>query len=268
MRTVALKLQSWLRLNNLDHIELSGTVSTYTHIKLLKHFVFELPFTLGRTIRGVDYSASALDIFLQALEKEKSRPFDLNHFSRLIADVYSDELGLLISDKIPITHGSLLGSLPLWAMSYPWELQSPFDKVNCYLSMVIANRSSYFPKSSLRADKHLDPDSFGMSHAIQFSNLLTSILDNGYQPSRSRPGVYILRSGKQWRWVMSGSGNHRSYILNHLGSQSLPAEIIGVINRNHLNQLPLVRQGVYTVRIAEHIFDSVFSGSTSLRGIM
>ena len=67
---------------------------------------------------------------------------------------------------------------------------------------------------------------------------------------------------------MSGSGNHRAYILNYLNYQSLTAQIIGVINRDHLHRLPLVRNGDFTLRVAEHIFDSVFAGSTSLRGIM
>ena len=67
---------------------------------------------------------------------------------------------------------------------------------------------------------------------------------------------------------MSGSGNHRAYILNYLGCQSLPAQIVGIINRDHLHRLPLVRNGDFTLGVAEYIFDSVFAGSASLRGIM
>ena len=104
-----------------------------------------------------------------------------------------------------------------------------------------------------------------MSHAIQFSSLFL-FLDRFSLAVHSH--VYILRSDKQWRWIMSGSGNHRAYILNHLSYQSLPAQIIGVINRDQLRRLPLVRNGDFTLEVAEHLFDSVFAGSTSLRGIM
>ena len=164
-----------------------------------------------------------------------------------------------------MTKDSALGSLPLWAMAYPWESRSPYDNLSNYLENVIDNRSSYLKTAPLLRRTFLDPDSFGMSHAIQFSSLLSSILDKGFRPGSTFPCVYILRSDKQWRWIMSGSGNHRAYILNHLSYQSLPAQIIGVINRDQLRRLPLVRNGDFTLEVAEHLFDSVFAGSTFKR---
>ena len=268
LRTFAPSAQWLLRLNKLNSIEMSGFLSTYTELKLASYFIFEFPFSLGRTIRGLDYSFSDFDVYLQALEGQKDHPFDLKLFSELIARVYSAELSLTVSDKIPMAKGSTLGSLPLWAMTYPWESQSPYEKLSSYPQNVIDNRSSYLKYSPSLRGKFLDPESFAMSHAIQFSSLISSILAKGFLYSRSLPCVYILRSGKQWRWIMSGSGNHRAYILNYLGCQSLPAQIVGIINRDHLHSLPLVRNGDFTLGVAEYIFDSVFAGSASLRGIM
>ena len=268
LRSLAPTVQRLLRLDKLNSTETSGFISNFTKLKLSSNFRLELPYSLGRTIRGLDYSICNLDVFLQALEDQRHQEFDLKSFSFHVASVYSEELLFTVSDKIPIANSSALGSLPLWAMAYPWECQSPYDKLVDYPENVIENRSSYLKYSPKPRGKFLDPDSFGMSHAIQFSSLLSSIEDKGFQPSSSFPCVYILRSGKQWRWIMSGSGNHRAYILNYLNYQSLPAQIIGVINRDHLHRLPLVRNGDFTLRVAEHIFDSVFAGSTSLRGIM
>ena len=257
-----------LSINKLNPSEISGLLSTYTGLKLSRNFVFEFPYSIGRTIRGLDYSDCGSDVYLKALEDQKHKPFDLKTFSNLIARTYSEELSLTVADKLPIVKGSKLGSLPLWAMAYPWESMSPYDKLSNYPSNVIDNRSFHLETTPLVRGNFLDPDCFGMSHAVQFSSLLSSISEKGFQASRSLPCVYILRTKNQWRWIMSGSGNHRAYILNFLSYQSLPAQIIGVIDRDHLFNLPLVRNGDFTLEVAEKIFDLVFAGSTSLRGIM
>ena len=261
------QIQAFLSLDKLNPIEESGGFSSFTGIKLSRYFIFELPYSLGRTIRGTCYLSCENDAFLQGLVNQKYQSFNLQDFSRLISNVYSEELTLSVSDKIPITKGSSLGSLPLWAMNYPWEPHSPFDKLAHYPSAVLTNRVSHL-NSTLGQDTFLDSDSFGMSHAIQFAALLSSISEKGFQPNRDLPCVYILRSADQWRWVMSGSGNHRAYILNHLEYPTLPAQIIGVVNRAELHHLPLVREGVFSLPVAQYIFDSVFTGSNSLRGIM
>ena len=65
---------------------------------------------------------------------------------------------------------------------------------------------------------------------------------------------------------MAGNGNHRAYIMAALGNRFLPVSIIKVVDRSKSSQWRNVRNGEYTERQAEEIFDIVFSGDTRIRG--
>ena len=125
MRTSVPKIQGILRFKNFNAIEKNGHCSTTTRLKLLKDCIFDFPFSLGRTIRGVSFQHSDSDIFSSALEMQKTEYFDVEIFSRIIADAYSSELPLKIKDKIPTLNNSSLGVLPLWASCAGFCLLEP-----------------------------------------------------------------------------------------------------------------------------------------------
>jgi len=268
VRTSLPRIQSLLSLNNLNSIELSGSTSRFTGVKLVKNAVFSFPFYLGRTIRGTRFDNPDSDVFSNAFKDQTPECFDVEVFSEKIAQAYSHELTLRVKDKLSIHVNSQLGNMPLWAMAYPWERESPDFKIREYPKKVWQNRNPSLTCELPPVSMFMDSYSFGRSHGNQFFDLLKSIQANGFQQGRSLPCVYILRSGSEWRWIMSGSGNHRAYILKFLGFQELPAQIVGVVNRDKIWSLPLVRKGFFTRGSAERIFDSVFMGDVSLRGII
>ena len=267
-RSAVPRLQALAVLNTLSPTELSGKAENLTKFKLIKHGVYELPFDLGRTMRGVRFNLLHSDPFLFALESQSPENFNAHILSRQFAEAYSYELSLKIQDRHPDLLDTPLGILPLWAMVYPWEKESPFFKLSNYMKKVMENRMSFLSMEPNQEFEVLDPTIFGRSQAVQFADLLNSISSNGFQYGRSMPCVYILRSGDIWRWIMSGSGNHRAYLLNYLRYPLLPARIVGLIDRDDIASLPLVRDGTYTIEFALHLFDSVFDGDLTLRSII
>ena len=67
---------------------------------------------------------------------------------------------------------------------------------------------------------------------------------------------------------MSGAGNHRAYLLNFLNRKSLPSQVVGIVDKKKLSSWPLVRSGVFDEQSAEQIFNSIFEGNASHKGII
>ena len=87
---------------------------------------------MGRTVRGVRFDLYSSDAFLSALSIQEPDKFNVEKFSEYISTIYSLELSMKISDKLPNLANTKLGSLPLWTMSYPWEDVSPLSKLQEY----------------------------------------------------------------------------------------------------------------------------------------
>ena len=64
---------------------------------------------------------------------------------------------------------------------------------------------------------------------------------------------------------MAGNGNHRAYIMAALETDFCRFRS-SVVDRSKSSQWRNVRNGEYTERQAEEIFDIVFSGDTRIRG--
>ena len=144
------------------------------------------------------------------------------------------------------------------------EQKSIIEKEHSYKFDLMQNRSGYL--SNLSNDVY--DISHIHSHFIQFSNLYKSIMQHGFLPNNNPPKVFILVKGKEWKWIMSGDGNHRAY-CNHLsGSQDLIATIQGVIDRNNIIIRSNRNGHKYSNSELGDLFDILWSGEHCMRGIL
>lgn len=77
--------------------------------------------------------------------------------------------------------------------------------------------------------------------------------------------VVALHNGKDWRWCVVNSGQHRLAALAALGHQDAPVQVMpegsgGVVRLSEAAHWPLVRRGLLSVAEAEQLFVRVFAG--------
>ena len=106
------------------------------------------------------------------------------------------------------------------------------------------------------------------SQVEQTDALARSIKRHGLRKSANLPLVYILKHGSQWRWCMTGEGNHRAYICALNGDLNFFSEVFGIVDRARVNKWPNVLNGDYSEKEALFIFDNIFSGKRCIRGLV
>ena len=65
---------------------------------------------------------------------------------------------------------------------------------------------------------------------------------------------------------MGGDGNHRAYIMAALGYKILPVQISKIVDRSKVYDWPNVKNNEYSTKEAKEIFDTVFKGTSCIRG--
>lgn len=254
--------------HGLTEFEGSGRLSRFTTLKLATKTRQRLPFKLGHTVRGVSPSAWQLDPFFNALMNEFG-DLDLERFSTYMHADLKLESELSVGDRNPFIEEAF-HDLPLWCSVWPWSAESvEFMSAN-YIQLVEENRCAQLGGVQSRepiVDRRVD---FVESHARQFDRLFTAIKSNGFSTQGRLPKVNILIGEHDWRWIMTGQGNHRFYLLWLMNYDSFPCEIENVIFRDRLAMLPNVRNGNYSISGAEALFDSFFEESCGvcIRGII
>lgn len=257
---------STLRLNRLSSSEASGCLSMITSFKFIKKNIIKLPYHRGLTIRGVSFNherCKSPDGFIRALEAEDDS-INEDKFYSVLSSVYAEEQGLMISDFHNGIKDSNLRAKPIETFAYPWESNSIIKKEHSYKSELIQNRSCYKPNLSndVYDISHID------SHFIQFSTLYKSIMQHGFLSNNNPPKVFILVKDKEWKWIMSGDGNHRAYCNHLLGSQDLLVTIQGVIDRNNIFIQSKRNGHKYSKSELDDLFDILWSGQYCVRGIL
>lgn len=260
------KIQSGLNINVLSKDECLGQFNGRSFFKLFRGSEVMVPFSIGRTIRGVRFTKQALDPFSSCLEKQNMHKFNANIFAKDFYDICDIETSFLVQNFIKTLTNPEITNLPSWAIAFPWEKIGFFDLKEKYLQMLIENRKEFIKYPIFNENFELDTKHYAMSQGIQFKNLISKIIKEGFDISYPRPGVFILKNKNKWRWIMGGNGNHRAYIMSALKYPALPVSIIQVVDRSKSSQWNNVQNGNYTKREAEEIFDIVFRGDTRIRG--
>jgi len=262
------RIHSVLRLDVLSKEELIGQLGPITKLKLAKRSLHQLPFSNGLTVRGCAFNHR--DPFCRALSRDQSRAaINSEKFSAVILDVLRDERDKTIRDFLPEASGFIYSQYPIYSLAFPWDLHT-FDTFSKeYIAMVLENRQEYTNiEKELLTEEFIYSQGYIDSHVVQFNSLLSSIERNGFDSNGERPKVIILKTSNHWKWLMSGQGNHRAYLLWMLNYEGLPCEIVRVVDREHVKDWANVKNGIYAKEHALQVFDLVFSGDQVNKGIV
>lgn len=259
-------VQERLCINLLSQDEFDGRLNTTSFLKFFKGSALTVPFSLGRSIRGVRFDTPELDPFSFCLAKQNMNKFDENSFAEDFRHIAEEESNFLVKDFIKNLSNQDISNFPSWTIAFPWEENGFLDLKTKYPKLLVENREPYVQSKISKKGIFMSVNESALSHGVQFRDLIAKILVEGFNPEYSRPRVYLLKNQKSWRWVMAGDGNHRAHVMSALNSLVLPVTISKVVDRSKSNKWPNVLNGEYTQREAEDIFDLVFKGDARIRG--
>ena len=255
-------------LRNLTKKEMAGHFSWKTKIRLFPKTTIRLPFHLGRTIRGCSFTDN-LDqdpfskMVSQVLHSKKN-----DKAIEILTEYYKEETSNTHVSPMGPLEPEMFSSYPSWAIVMPWEKMSLKEKLSNYPKSFKKNRSLF----GFDLNEDFSFNSFysleaARSQVEQTRELLNSIKNRGIIETRELPLVFILKNKSEWRWCMTGEGNHRAYIYALLKEYSMLAEVYDLVDREKVESWPNVRNGNYTIDEALPVFDSFFEGKKSLRGM-
>lgn len=259
------RLHGLFGLNILNSRELAGVVSHSLYLKLLPRSIHEFSFENGMTIRGIPFHDYELDPFGECLADQDNQSFNKDKFSRDLLKKIIDEDNKVIGDFNDIFQNEYQ-HLPLPMFYYPWENFDFNLKEKNYYNLVVQNRSEYLELEDIQDEINLQQ--IAESHANQFGSLIKEITQNGFDGSLPRPRVIVLKYGNNWKWIMSGQGNHRAYILKYLNYKLIPVEVTKYIDFDRLikSKSQLGEYGVdEMIRLRNLLF---FKNKKCLRGIL
>ena len=259
-------------LSYLNQNELKGFVTPLTKFRFLPFTMVEVPYSLGRTVRGISFDKNitldpagrlCMDIFSDT---------DSNTMVRNLSEVFDNQKNMSAADIINLSNNINLNKYPVWALVMPWEKLSIEEMFKSYPEIWYKNRCEqgliFEDRSRLSIIKTMYSLKFIENRVSQMKMLHESIMSRGFLQDSNLPKINILVNENEWRWFMGDGGNHRSYVLSCLGHKFFNARVSSIINKNEVNKWHNVINGTYSVSDAESIFDSYFDGSKVHRGMV
>lgn len=259
-------VQERLCINLLTQDECNGRLNATSFLKFFRGSALTVPFSLGRSIRGVRFDNPELDPFSYCLAKQDMNKFDENRFAEDFHDIALAESNFLVKDFMKDLSNHDISGFPSWTIAFPWEENGFLDLQTKYPKLLLKNREPYVQSKISKKGIFMSVNESALSHGVQFRDLIAKILVEGFNPKYPRPRVHLLKNQKSWRWVMAGDGNHRAHTMSALNSLVLPVTISKVVDRSKSNKWPNVVNGEYTQIEAEAVFDLVFKGDVRIRG--
>ena len=107
--------------DRLSEIELNGNLSSLSHLKFFKGSKINLPFHLGRSIRGVRFDSVGEDPIIACLSKQDLTNFDAYLFADEFRYYCSKEKNYKVHHFLPFLRDKNLLSAPMWSMAFPWK---------------------------------------------------------------------------------------------------------------------------------------------------
>lgn len=260
--------------SKLNKTELQGFTSIFFRFHFLSNTKVNVPFSLGRTVRGVSYINNNLMLdpaarICKGIMNEKK----YDEIYEDISNVFDIQKCCTAADILNLKDNHILKSYPAWAAVMPWEKINIEDMFDTYPESFYKNRTSQggliFESSSRECIINMMYSSKFIKNRIdQYKKLYESIKNRGILKSSDIPKINILIRGNEWRWFMGDGGNHRSYIYAFLGHIFFTARVNLIIKKNEVNKWHNVKNGTYSQEEAENIFDSYFDGSRVYRGMV
>lgn len=258
-----------LKLTSLKEEEVAGKFSRKTYLRLFPKTIIRLPFDLGRTMRGCSFTDNLDQDPFSKMVSIVLKSENNDQAIKYLADCYKRETAN--SDQSPMRslEPKMFYEHPSWAIVMPWEKISLESKLNNYPNLYKKNRGLFGAK--FKEDfsfKSFYTNEVARSQVEQTRKLVSSIKNKGIIETKNLPLVFILRNKSEWRWCMTGEGNHRAYIYALLKKSNMLAEVYKLVDREKVESWPNVVNGNYAIDEALPVFDSFFEGKKSIRGIV
>ncbi len=255
----------------LSETEKKGNFLKLTYCKILVSPTVQLPYKLGRTIRGTKFDNSK-DIYSKVVEEILNNKSS-DEVIKILHDEYQNFEYKSVSDINNFLSSSKIISYPSWLMVLPWDDSDSNTMKKKYLLSFYKNRSENGMSFTDKTLEHIEEKIFSYdtakSHVHQFERLINKIKDQGYiENNYDYPSAVILIKDNKWRWIMSSSGNHRAHIRKELTYNYINCKVSGIVNFSRLHRLKNVVNGIFNEKEAAILFDNVFKGEVPVRGPM
>ena len=256
--------------NRLNEKEINGKLFFFTFLKFKFSYSLDLPYKLGRTIRGVSYIGRKKDLYSKLVE-EILLGKDQIFLTDKLHKKYKSSKDLTIKKFNTFIQNSKLKNMPLWLIPDPWDKTEINNHKENYLKNFYKNRAEnkmFFRNDDLKyIESKIYSKGTASSHVKQIKKLTDNIITQGYKENfKDLPTAVILIKGNQWVWMISKSGNHRAHIKKELGYSSIRCKILKVVNYKNINKFHNVRNSLYLEKEASDFFDKVFEGLDPIRG--
>ena len=265
-------IKKLLFLNNLNKNELNGFITPLTKFRLFPNTRVTVPYSLGRTVRGVSFDKNLKFDPAGRLSNDISTGLDDKKIANSLSTVIYEQKNMSAADIVNLSNNITLKKYPAWALVMPWEKLNIEEMFESYPRIFYKNRVHdgliFEDKSRSSIIKTMYSPKYIENRVDQYKRLYDSIMLHGFIPDSNLPKINILIKGNEWRWFMGDGGNHRSYLLSCLDHKFFNARVSSVININEVNKWHNVKNGTYSSEDAENIFESYFDGSRVHRGMV
>ena len=253
----------------LSESENKGNFLKLTYFKILLSPKVQLPYELGRTIRGTMFDRSK-DIYSKVVAEILNNKSS-DEVIKILHDEYQNFEHKSVSDINNFLTTSRIISYPSWLMVLPWDNSEINTMKKNYLLSFHKNRSengmSFIDKTLEHLEEKIYSYDTAKSHVHQFERLIDKIKVQGYiENNYDYPTAVILIKDNKWRWIMSSSGNHRAHIKKELNYNYINCKVSGIVNFSKLHRLKNVVNGIFNEKEAAVLFDNVFKGAVPVRG--
>lgn len=253
----------------LSESENKGNFLKLTYCKILLSPKVQLPYELGRTIRGTMFDRSK-DIYSKVVAEILNNKSS-DEVIKILHDEYHNFEHKSVSDINNFLTTSRIISYPSWLMVLPWDNSEINTMKKNYLLSFHKNRSEngmlFIDKTLEHIEEKIFSYDTAKSHVNQFERLIDKIKVQGYiENNYDYPTAVILIKDNKWRWIMSSSGNHRAHIKKELNYNYINCKVSGIVNFSKLHRLKNVVNGIFNEKEAAVLFDNVFKGEVPVRG--
>ena len=261
-----------LFLNNLNKNELNGFITPLTKFRLFPNTRVTVPYSLGRTVRGVSFDKNLKFDPAGRLCNDISIGLDDKKIANNLSTVLYEQKNMSAADILNLTNNKNLQKYPAWSAVMPWEKITIEEMFESYPETFYKNRHSrgliFENRERKSIIKMMYSSRFIENRVSQMKELYESIKSNGVIKDSNLPKVNILVKDNEWRWFMGDGGKHRSYILSYLNHDFFAARISLIINKNEVIKWHNVKNGTYSVDEANEIFDCYFEATKVFRGMV
>ena len=265
-------IKRFLFLNNLNKNELNGFITPLTKFRLFPNTRVTVPYSLGRTVRGVSFDKNLKFDPAGRLCNDISIGLDDKKIANNLSTVLYEQKNMSAADILNLTNNKNLQKYPAWSAVMPWEKITIEEMFESYPETFYKNRHSrgliFENRERKSIIKMMYSSRFIENRVGQMKELYESIKSKGVIKDSNLPKVNILVKDNEWRWFMGDGGNHRSYILSYLNHDFFAARISLIINKNEVIKWHNVKNGTYSVDEANEIFDCYFEATKVFRGMV